>query len=270
VARDAVIPIMTEQIKKLPIRINSLAVDWDQWDLKRDNGVDYYLIMQCISGNGYIIHNGLEYKVKPDMFILWAPGEPQYYKNTGTEDWVVNWLSFNGKDIPLSFDYQFFITDKVPASIGISKWDTIITLIREGSPSSQIRAVSVLYELLCEINIASTGLDYISDNFKISKITSYMSQNLTVNLTLHQLSKLYNISESYLCRMFQKHFQTTPIQYFTELRINKAKRLLVFDPIMKIYKIAEICGYEDSVYFSRIFKKHTGVKPGEYRKQNKF
>ena len=57
----------------------------------------------------------------------------------------------------------------------------------------------------------------------------------------------------------------TPLQYLTRLRIQKAKELLQY--LDQIGTVAELVGYSDPLYFSRIFKSRTGVSPTEYRKQ---
>ena len=60
-------------------------------------------------------------------------------------------------------------------------------------------------------------------------------------------------------------YGTSPIKFVQNIRINKAKQLLI-DENVSINKIAFECGYNDAFYFSRIFKKVTGVTPSEYRK----
>ena len=58
----------------------------------------------------------------------------------------------------------------------------------------------------------------------------------------------------------------TPVAYITELRMERAKNLLSQEPPLTVEQIAELCGFSDSFYFSKTFKKHTGLSPLGYRK----
>ncbi len=75
------------------------------------------------------------------------------------------------------------------------------------------------------------------------------------------------MSVSWFARVFKRHTGTSPQQYLINVRINKAKELLV-SSTYNISKIAEIVGYYNPLYFSRVFKKHTGCSPSEYRIRN--
>ncbi|HEY5583574.1 MAG TPA: helix-turn-helix domain-containing protein, partial [Ruminiclostridium sp.] len=67
-------------------------------------------------------------------------------------------------------------------------------------------------------------------------------------------------------RLFRKHTNLSFNEYVTNLRINEAKRLMREQPGMLLKDIAEIVGYQDQHYFSRIFKSITGIAPSEFNK----
>ncbi|MCD9022469.1 helix-turn-helix domain-containing protein [Cohnella silvisoli] len=95
--------------------------------------------------------------------------------------------------------------------------------------------------------------DYISDN----------SHN--PNLSLMQLSEEFRLNASYLSRLFKEAFGVKFVEYVTSIRMEKAERLLV-DTEDAIQDIGRAVGYEQSMTFIRVFKKHTGITPGQYRK----
>ena len=74
-----------------------------------------------------------------------------------------------------------------------------------------------------------------------------------------------HLSKQWLIAKFKKHTGSTPIEYLNTLRIQHGKSLLA-NSELPVYKIAELCGFENVYYFSGCFKKRTGVSPTQYRK----
>ena len=73
------------------------------------------------------------------------------------------------------------------------------------------------------------------------------------------------ISFEYMRHCFKAELKTTPLEYLTAIRIRQAKRLLRNSRIYRISEIAEMCGYKDPYYFSKAFRKSTGMSPRQYR-----
>ena len=86
-------------------------------------------------------------------------------------------------------------------------------------------------------------------------------------IMLDEISRKLDMTPEYLGTLFHKETGITFSNYLKNYRIAKAKELLV-GTNLKLYEIAEKVGYSDSKYFSRIFKKQTGMTPSEYRKEN--
>ncbi len=73
-------------------------------------------------------------------------------------------------------------------------------------------------------------------------------------------------SYDYLRKLFKKEIGTTPLEFLTDTRMKLAEKLLRLKEISEynVTEIAEMCGYSDALYFSRVFKKYTGYSPSEY------
>lgn len=84
------------------------------------------------------------------------------------------------------------------------------------------------------------------------------------NLNIMQLAESVYLTPSYLSSIFKKETHMTIGQYITQVRISSAKKHLK-DNSLKLYQIAEKCGYNDPNYFAKIFRKNTGMTPSEYR-----
>lgn len=88
-----------------------------------------------------------------------------------------------------------------------------------------------------------------------------------------QIASIYEnipLSKPYFTTLFRQSTGMTPLQYLTEKRMENAKKLLLQKEELRlsIGEIADMCGYNDIYYFSRIFKKHTGLSPTQWSKQN--
>ena len=83
---------------------------------------------------------------------------------------------------------------------------------------------------------------------------------------LTELAARYNISMGRLSKMIKEHLQVNFSDYIASLRIQRAKELLR-DDSMSIQEIAEIVGYNDYFYFTKVFKKIEGISPSKYRKE---
>ena len=98
---------------------------------------------------------------------------------------------------------------------------------------------------------------------KLSKIINYIELNFDKALTIEELAHRAAMSRSTFIRQFKKATGTSAISYINQLRINQAKeRLLNTD--LSITEIAYKVGFNDSNYFTRLFKKHTGLPPRNY------
>lgn len=94
----------------------------------------------------------------------------------------------------------------------------------------------------------------------------YIREHVAEPLTVQTIAEQVYVSPEWLSTLFRKHYDMTVLDYITRLRMEKAKTLLQ-DVGLKIYQISGMTGYKDTVYFSRLFRKHTGLTPAEYRNQ---
>ncbi len=99
----------------------------------------------------------------------------------------------------------------------------------------------------------------------VQKAIAYIDANLSTNVSLRTLATEQNISPGYLSALFKKETGKNITEFINEKRIDHAKQLLV-NTKLQIQTVASHCGILDVHYFSKLFKKHTGKTPKEYRK----
>ncbi|NEW09188.1 helix-turn-helix domain-containing protein [Paenibacillus sp. SYP-B3998] len=103
--------------------------------------------------------------------------------------------------------------------------------------------------------------------FDIEEIREYIDRSFTEPITLESISTQFFVSKEHLSRTFKQKFGSTVMDYIITQRIEKAKKLLQ-DPLISIKYAAEMVGYSDLTYFHRMFKKITGMTPGQTRPDN--
>lgn len=101
----------------------------------------------------------------------------------------------------------------------------------------------------------------------LEPVMVYLSAHITdPDLSLDQLYQLVGVSDAYLRRIFKKQYGIAPAGFVIRERIRLAKQLLLNSREPRISQVALQVGYRDSLYFSRLFKKQTGLSPSEYSK----
>ncbi len=103
----------------------------------------------------------------------------------------------------------------------------------------------------------------LSLNFADS-IEQYITEHYQEPLTLSDLSEIFNYAPSSISHVFKKEKGTSPIRWLTNIRLEKAKSIMLSTPNCDIKKVAELVGYTDARYFSRIFKQLEGRTPSEW------
>lgn len=95
-------------------------------------------------------------------------------------------------------------------------------------------------------------------------VEAYLIRNYNKNITSEVLSKEFGFVPSYISRIFKRQKGLSPNEYMTKYRIELAKKLIEKDPGMKIKEVAEAVGFNEAYYFSKTFKRETGMWPTEY------
>lgn len=101
-------------------------------------------------------------------------------------------------------------------------------------------------------------------NRLLDKALAFMHENYHADLSLDDVAGHVGMGSSYFSTYFKQETGQSFVEYLTALRLDKAKQLMA-DPGLRLYEIAGLVGYNDVKYFSRVFKKVTGVTPAEYR-----
>ena len=97
--------------------------------------------------------------------------------------------------------------------------------------------------------------------------TQFFNEHFTENISVEDYALSRHMSTCWFIRSFKRYNGVTPMQYIVNLRITNAKTLLR-TTTYSVSEVAAVVGYENPLYFSRLFKKQTGLPPSEFRNTN--
>lgn len=103
----------------------------------------------------------------------------------------------------------------------------------------------------------------------IKNILDYIENNYSEPISLQDMADYAHISKEYLCRIFNVMSDTSPVEYLNRYRIRQSTSLLIHTS-RSISDISLSCGFNNSSYFNKIFLRHMGCTPSEYRKKNTY
>jgi AraC-like DNA-binding protein/mannose-6-phosphate isomerase-like protein (cupin superfamily) len=104
---------------------------------------------------------------------------------------------------------------------------------------------------------------------QLDRSRMYIYEHYAEDFDIETLAQVACVSPSYLSRLYKKHFGTSPMRFRNAVRIEKAKRILLVKSL-SIEQIASLVGFEDTKYFSQIFKGATSLSPSEFRRKYRF
>ena len=118
------------------------------------------------------------------------------------------------------------------------------------------------------------GLIYGPDSYDLpdsqqslaKQVKNWLDMNFTTPITFKIFQDIFGHSEKYISALFKAEFGISPSKYIGELRLDMAKKLMQTNPDILLKDVAEMVGYTDAFYFSRVFKSHEGISPSQYAK----
>ncbi|MGS2778560.1 response regulator [Robertmurraya sp. GLU-23] len=122
---------------------------------------------------------------------------------------------------------------------------------------------SWLYNQLEKIIHASINIRSTYKHEAIERACTFIKDNYTRDVTLQEVSEHVGMNATYLSLLFKEEMGESYIKYLTHLRMEKAKQLLTEGK--KVAEVSELVGYHSYRHFSELFKKHVGIKPGQFK-----
>ena len=134
-----------------------------------------------------------------------------------------------------------------------------LRLVEEYGDDPAARLLAGESRMTGEENHASQRLGQVRED-----IETFIREHYTAELSMQAVAKAMNYSDAYFCKLFKQCFRVNFSVYLNEYRIARAKELLQ-STRLNVREVSTACGYSDSNYFTRVFKRITGKTPSEYR-----
>ena len=250
------------------ISVNTFGYCEDRTDMqiRRPHGrLDYQLIY--VENGEMVIHEGEKtVTLGAGELCLFRPGEPQLYSiyHTPTNFF---WIHFSGSEperMLSFFKERCYFVGAFPefeeychgARDSFRAGETYADLFFEGG-------LIALFARIAERIHRDTKTH--SNFLKIRKAVDLMRAEPWNMRKNEELAALCHISLNYFEKIFKQTMSVSPHQYYTRLILDRGKHLLA-TTTHSIGEIARLCGIDDALYFSRLFKKNLGMSPAAYRK----
>lgn len=238
--------------------------------------LDFQLLYVASGKTHFYFEEGKDTVVSAGNMVLYRPKEPQKYVYYGSEQAEVYWVHFTGSNVRNILKSYGITNDMriIPAGTLLEYSRIFKQMIQE---LQQCRAgyeellAMLLRQIFIIINRQLTKertlkSDYLDTEMELA--LEYFNTNYNKDLNIEDYAASRGMSVSWFIRTFKQYTSTTPTQYIVTLRITNAQMLLETTNY-NVTEIGNFVGYDNPLYFSRIFKKQKGFSPSEYRKQLK-
>ncbi len=213
-----------------------------------------------LTGNAVFENGGVSVKTQ-DNDILFMPEGVGYHLFSGAEKIIAVHFELVGKNQSC---FEVFRPEKPERFREL--FSSLYDAWEEKRSGYSLHATSIFYRILEELVKQNARQEHSADYEKIRDAVHYMNRSFTDStLTVDELCRIADMSDTYFRKLFQTEFGTTPIKYLTELRMNYAAELLE-SGYYSIAQAAAEAGFPDAKYFSRVFKVFYGKTPNEYKR----
>ena len=241
--------------------------------IKREKGIEEHILIYCIDGVGTVQVEDHTHQLVANSFLIIGAHKNHQYWSSEKSPWSIYWLHFGGKRSHCFgdfFDRAIKIDQSIHSRINdrLTLYNEILTSLESGFSSENISYANMcLNSLLASFFYIETyrlAKGYETTNPADTSIV-YMQKNINKLLTIQELSRHVELSESHFSKVFRNKTGSSPLDYFTNLKMQEAIRLLT-NQSLKIKEVAFKLGYNDPYYFTRVFTKQIGSSPASFIK----
>lgn len=236
----------------------------------RPRGRIDFQIIYIAAGKAHFFLDGQDVVVNAGYMVLYQPKEMQRYVYYGVDQTEVFWVHFTGSEVKnilksygIPLTGHVFYTGKFPEYQKLFQ-DMIqeLQLCRphyEEYLSLLLRHLFILISR--QLDVGPRLTEHVQNEMEAA--IRHFSENYNTEIIIDDYAASMHRSTTWFIRSFKQYTGMTPMQYIISVRIANAQRLLATGDY-NVTEVASIVGYDNPLYFSRLFKKRTGLAPSEY------
>lgn len=236
-----------------------------------------FQFMFMVAGSGTGGYQGKAWSAKKGAVVLMDLRQPHWYWAAADDPWEMYWLRFDGPGIAAIVDNILDAAGSPVIPYGSEKavrgdFDALFSIMKRRPPAYDAWVCHYLSALLANVMEGLQRMNVLPDSTLenapagIAAALDFLRAQHARTISLDELAREARMSLFHFTRRFKESTGFTPMEYLEKYRISRAQDLVLSRSQMRLKEIAGAVGYDDPAYFSRIFRKRTGVSPREYRR----
>ena len=246
-----------------------------QFQTIRTSGRHDYQLLYVAEGIAHFVIKDKNYDVGKGGVVLYKPEELQSYEYKLSDKPDIYWIHFTGQKAEqylesLGLNEENLL--QLHSSEDLSElFEKIIAELR----MSRYLNIEMTEAYFRQLLISISRIYHFDDKAKqpynslLDEAINYFNREYQSNINISEYATNLHISCSWFIREYKRYTGYSPKQYITNLRIQHAKELL-YNRYLSVNDVSALVGYENQLYFSRIFRKNTGMSPSVYRDKGGF
>ena len=233
-----------------------------------------FQLLYVAAGKAHFFFQGEERIVPAGSVVIYRPKEEQKYRYYGADKTEVFWVHFTGGNVRnILREYGIADSDQViRTGTSLEFTRLFCQMIRElqlRRENYEQMLVLLLRRLLILIQRQAADSPKVRSSFvesEMNQALNYFQEGYYTPISVEDYASSRGMSTSWFIRSFKDFTGVTPMHYILALRIANAQSLLE-NTDYTVAEISRLVGYEDQLYFSRLFKKQSGLSPSQFRRQ---
>ena len=240
--------------------------DWD-----KGRTLQEYQLVYITRGRGtFETHETGSVRVEAGQVFFLFPGVWHRFRPVKTQGWDENWIGFHG-EVAERIMGEFFSPKKAVIRVGfdqelLSVIRSIPVLMEQAPPGYQQLMAARTSEAIALVLSCAMSVHKVDRavNRKVQQARYYLLEHSAEEVDMEALALQLGLSYSRFRSIFKKHTGTAPHQYQLNIRMNKARDLLLHSDL-PVSEISDRLGFSSAYYFSRLYKKRHGCSPTAQR-----
>ncbi len=237
----------------------------------RPKGTEEAILLICTAGKGRVWIDGDTRRLQAGQALCIPPGRPHGYAAESGDPWSILWVHLQGEDLayyPIDRCAAIKLPPDAIDRLMLLFGQLFRTLCDSYTQSNFIYITQLLGLILAEVYQRTETPGVQARDRKLTEIVRYMNDHLAEPLPLEDVCRRFDISRSRINELFRRCTGRATIEFLICMRMNRACQLLKTTN-MRVAEVGQAVGYDNALYFTRLFHNTVGEPPSVWRKNGR-